>query len=145
MSRYALLLRGVNVGAKNSLPMAELRAMLTKIGCTEVSTYVQSGNAVLSTKLAAAELEQAIETALARYMGRAIATTVQRVRSYAAGASPNPCDSSPKSFAATRTTWSCAPFRAGAGAIFAQSRSNTPTASTAASAAAPSPAAACTT
>ncbi len=35
MTRYALLLRGVNVGTKNSLPMAELRAMLTDIGCTE--------------------------------------------------------------------------------------------------------------
>jgi uncharacterized protein (DUF1697 family) len=77
MNRYALLLRGVNVGAKNSLPMAELRAMLTKIGCTGVSTYVQSGNAVLSTKLTAAKLEQAIASALARTMGRAIATTVR--------------------------------------------------------------------
>ena len=46
MSRYVLLLRGVNVGTKNSLPMSELRCMLTKLGCAEVRTYVQSGNAV---------------------------------------------------------------------------------------------------
>jgi len=32
MTRAALLLRGVNVGTKNSLPMAELRAMLAKVG-----------------------------------------------------------------------------------------------------------------
>ena len=56
MTRYALLLRGVNVGTKNSLPMAELRAMLTKLGCTGVQTYVQSGNAVFATKKGEAAL-----------------------------------------------------------------------------------------
>jgi len=56
MTRYALLLRGVNVGTKNSLPMAELRAMLKNVGCTDVQTYVQSGNAVFGTKLGTAEL-----------------------------------------------------------------------------------------
>lgn len=77
MTRYALLLRGVNVGTKNSLPMAELRAMLTKVGCTDVETYVQSGNAVLSTKLGAAAVTKAIERALEKYMGRPIATTLR--------------------------------------------------------------------
>jgi uncharacterized protein (DUF1697 family) len=33
MTRYVPLLRGVNVGTKNSLPMAELRSMLLKVGC----------------------------------------------------------------------------------------------------------------
>ena len=80
MTRYALLLRGVNVGTKNSLPMAELRAMLTDIGCTDVQTYVQSGNAVFGTKLGAAALTKAIEEALERYMGRSIATTLRTQR-----------------------------------------------------------------
>jgi uncharacterized protein (DUF1697 family) len=77
MTRYALLLRGVNVGTKNSLPMAELRAMLKKIGCTDVQTYVQSGNAVFGTKLGTVELTNAIEGALARYMGRPVVTTLR--------------------------------------------------------------------
>jgi uncharacterized protein (DUF1697 family) len=77
MTRYALLLRGVNVGTKNSLPMSELRAMLEKIGCTDVQTYVQSGNAVFDTKLGAAALTKAIEKALERHMGRPIATTLR--------------------------------------------------------------------
>jgi len=46
MTRYALLLRGVNVGTNNSLLMAELRTMLTNLGCSDLQTYVQSGNAV---------------------------------------------------------------------------------------------------
>ena len=77
MSRYALLLRGVNVGTKNSLPMDELRAMLTKVGCTAVQTYVQSGNAVFATRLQAVELTKAIEGALEQRMGRPIATALR--------------------------------------------------------------------
>ncbi|HET9956116.1 MAG TPA: DUF1697 domain-containing protein, partial [Polyangiaceae bacterium] len=77
MTRYALLLRGVNVGTKNSLPMAELRSMLTKLGCADVQTYVQSGNAVFSTQLRQAALTHAVESALEGYMGRPIATTLR--------------------------------------------------------------------
>ena len=77
MTRYALLLRGVNVGAKNSLPMAELRAMLAALGCSDVQTYVQSGNAVFGTKRGEAAITKAIERALEAYMGRQIATTLR--------------------------------------------------------------------
>jgi uncharacterized protein (DUF1697 family) len=76
-TRHALLLRGVNVGTKNSLPMAELRAMLEKLGCAGVETYVQSGNAVFATRLGEATLTRAIEKELERYMGRPIATTLR--------------------------------------------------------------------
>src|ERR1700722_2701195 len=75
--KYVLLLRGVNVGTKNSLPMADLRAMLEEIGCTEVVTYIQSGNAVLSTSLSKTKLLKTFEQALAKYMGRPVATTVR--------------------------------------------------------------------
>ncbi len=42
-----LLLRGVNVGGHGRLPMAELRELLTDLGCNEAATYLQSGNAVV--------------------------------------------------------------------------------------------------
>jgi uncharacterized protein (DUF1697 family) len=90
MTSYALLLRGVNVGTKNSLPMAELRSMLTKIGCTDVRTYVQSGNAVFATRLAARDLTAAIEGALERYMGRPIATTLRTQAELVAIVEANP-------------------------------------------------------
>ncbi len=77
MTRYVLLLRGINVGTKNSLPMAELRAMLEGLDCVDVKTYIQSGNAVFGTKLRASELTKAIEAALTSYMGRPIATTLR--------------------------------------------------------------------
>lgn len=40
------LLRGINVGGKNKLPMKELVALFTEMGCAEVQTYIQSGNVV---------------------------------------------------------------------------------------------------
>jgi uncharacterized protein (DUF1697 family) len=90
VTRYVLLLRGVNVGTKNSLPMPELRSMLLKVGCTDVQTYVQSGNAVFGTKLGTTELTKAIEHALERYMGRAIATTLRTCKQLKAIVLANP-------------------------------------------------------
>lgn len=43
---YVLLLRGVNVGGKNRLPMQILREVLQNKGYVRVQTYIQSGNAV---------------------------------------------------------------------------------------------------
>ena len=46
--KYVALLRGINVGGKNLVPMKDLAAMF--VGCSEVSTYIQSGNVIFSTK-----------------------------------------------------------------------------------------------
>jgi uncharacterized protein (DUF1697 family) len=105
VARYALLLRGVNVGTKNSLPMAELRAMLEKLGCTEVRTYVQSGNVVFGTKLAEAAVTKAIERALHAYMGRPIATTLRTMREMKAVV-----DGNPFSQVATKPAYLCVTF-----------------------------------
>ncbi len=43
---WVALLRGVNVGGKNRLPMADLAAMFTSAGCENVRTYIQSGNVI---------------------------------------------------------------------------------------------------
>jgi uncharacterized protein (DUF1697 family) len=48
MRRYVLLLRAVNVGGR-SVPMAQLRAVLTAAGFAEVSTYIQSGNVIVAS------------------------------------------------------------------------------------------------
>ncbi len=47
-SRYVALLRGINVGGNNILPMAKLAALFEKAGCAEIQTYIQSGNVVFS-------------------------------------------------------------------------------------------------
>ena len=63
MTRVVVLLRGVNVGGHNRLAMADLRALLEGLGCADVQTYLQSGNAVVTTDDAglAARVEQALQ------------------------------------------------------------------------------------
>jgi uncharacterized protein (DUF1697 family) len=43
---YLALLRGINVGGKNKLPMKDLQAMFVAAGCEDVRTYIQSGNII---------------------------------------------------------------------------------------------------
>ena len=49
-STYVALLRGVNVGGRNGLPMRDLTAMFTLAGCEAVETYIQSGNVVFKAE-----------------------------------------------------------------------------------------------
>jgi uncharacterized protein (DUF1697 family) len=46
MTTYVALLRGVNVGGKNKLPMKDLAAIFVEAGCADVRSYIQSGNVV---------------------------------------------------------------------------------------------------
>jgi uncharacterized protein (DUF1697 family) len=46
MTRYAALLRGVNVGGKNILPMSDLAQFFAEAGCKNVTTFIQSGNVI---------------------------------------------------------------------------------------------------
>jgi uncharacterized protein (DUF1697 family) len=63
--RYTALLRGVNVGGNKRLDMKELRAAFEQAGMTSVRTYINSGNVIFSSEVAAAgsaaHLEDAIE------------------------------------------------------------------------------------
>lgn len=73
------LLRGVNVSGAGKLPMAEFREMLAGLGLAEVRTYIQSGNAVFESDLAAERLEVAIRDAVAERFGFAPETFVRSV------------------------------------------------------------------
>ncbi|HEY5629124.1 MAG TPA: DUF1697 domain-containing protein [Candidatus Limnocylindrales bacterium] len=64
MTRYLVLLRGINVGGKNNVPMAPLRVLLTELGYADVATYIASGNVVLSSDKPVAEIKREIEAAL---------------------------------------------------------------------------------
>lgn len=61
---YVVLLRGVNVGGKNKLPMADVRAALLDAGFADVATYIQSGNVVLQSDLRAQGVAETIEQLL---------------------------------------------------------------------------------
>lgn len=48
MPRYLALLRGINVGGRNKIAMADLRLIATDLGYSDVATYIQSGNLLFS-------------------------------------------------------------------------------------------------
>src|ERR1700732_3281808 len=63
MTVYVAMLRGVNVGG-NSLKMDWLRGVCTDLGMQNVRTYVQSGNIVFSSRLAAAKLAATLKATI---------------------------------------------------------------------------------
>jgi uncharacterized protein (DUF1697 family) len=67
--KYLALLRGVNVGGNNIIKMADLKACFEKLGCTEVTTYIQSGNVIFSSSKSEANLSKLIESALSKTFG----------------------------------------------------------------------------
>jgi uncharacterized protein (DUF1697 family) len=83
VSRHIALLRGINVGGKNIIRMADLRASFEAIGFTEVETYIQSGNVLFSSKPAGkAKLVMAIEKALSgafRYTSRVVVVSAREL------------------------------------------------------------------
>jgi uncharacterized protein (DUF1697 family) len=66
ITKYLVLLRGINVGGKNKVPMAPLRALLEELGYSDVTTYIASGNVILSSDRPADEIKRQIEAALPR-------------------------------------------------------------------------------
>jgi uncharacterized protein (DUF1697 family) len=68
--RYVALLRGINVGGNNRVPMADLRTCLEESGRQNVSTYIQSGNALFeSSKKDETGLTHAVEQAIENTFG----------------------------------------------------------------------------
>src|SRR5258705_11801515 len=66
MNTYVILMRGINVGGKNKIPMTELKLFLEEEGFDNVMTFIQSGNVILQSKLDAKTLSQKIEKSLQR-------------------------------------------------------------------------------
>jgi uncharacterized protein (DUF1697 family) len=64
MTSYTILLRGINVGGKNKLSMATLKECLAETGFSDVATYINSGNVVLSSDRTATQIKSDIETLL---------------------------------------------------------------------------------
>lgn len=76
---YVALLRGINAGAKNRIRMPDLEALLDQIGYRDVSTYVQSGNAIFTPPAISehVSLEADIERAIAIDLGLQVPVVVR--------------------------------------------------------------------
>jgi uncharacterized protein (DUF1697 family) len=61
---HVVLIRGINVGGRNKMPMAGLKECLEQLGFSNVSTYIASGNVILESDKGADEIRDRIEEAL---------------------------------------------------------------------------------
>jgi uncharacterized protein (DUF1697 family) len=68
-TRQVALLRGVNVGGRTRVPMAQLRDMVEGLGYEDVRTVLQSGNVVFSTDSKPAQTAKAIEQQIEKELG----------------------------------------------------------------------------
>jgi uncharacterized protein (DUF1697 family) len=70
MATHVALLRGINVGGRNKVLMADLREVVASLGHTGVTTYIQSGNVLFTTDSAdTSELAAALESAITGRFG----------------------------------------------------------------------------
>ncbi|ADD45079.1 DUF1697 domain-containing protein [Stackebrandtia nassauensis] len=77
MATYVALLRGINVGGHNKLPMAELRDLFATLGHPGARTYIQSGNVVFDAEAEASDLERDIAAGIADRFGYTVAVMVR--------------------------------------------------------------------
>jgi uncharacterized protein (DUF1697 family) len=98
-ARHVALLRGINVGGKNLVPMAALREAFVDAGFEDVSTYIASGNVLFSSTRPAAQLEREIEAAIETRFGRELVVVVRSQRQLRAVV-----DEAPKDFLALEGT-----------------------------------------
>ena len=80
MARYVALLRGINVGGKNVIRMADLRACLEADGFGDVRTYIQSGNVLFSASGSPATLTARLERTLSAGFGYEATVAVRSAR-----------------------------------------------------------------
>lgn len=102
MATHVALLRGINLGGRNRVAMSDLRALVTGLGHTDVSTYIQSGNVLFTarpgapadTSALAAELAGAIDSDLG--VKAPVVVLTRGELAGAVGANPFPEEPNPK-------------------------------------------------
>jgi uncharacterized protein (DUF1697 family) len=88
---HVALLRGINVGGKRSLPMKRLAEAFVAVGCSDVRTYIQSGNVVFRAAPAlAAKLPSVLPKAIAKMAGFDVPVVLRSAEELRAAVKKNP-------------------------------------------------------
>jgi uncharacterized protein (DUF1697 family) len=90
VSAKVALMRGINVGGKNILPMRDLREILGELGCESVATYIQSGNVVFRSRRKSEGLARSISKAIEKRFGFAPFVLVMPAATFEGIADANP-------------------------------------------------------
>jgi uncharacterized protein (DUF1697 family) len=78
VATFAALLRAINLGATNKIPMAGLRSLFSDLGYADVATYVQSGNVVFRAPAGSADQVAAeIQRGIAEEFGLTVAVLLR--------------------------------------------------------------------
>ena len=88
--KWVALLRGVNLGARNKVPMAQLRALLEETGFGDVRTYIASGNVLLDGPAARKKLGTDLERLVLDTFGVTTAVILRKPRELAAAVEAHP-------------------------------------------------------
>lgn len=96
MATYIALLRGINVGGKRVIKMADLTAMVVAAGGRDVATYIQSGNVVFGHRSrSAAAVAARLADHIAQQAGFEVAVIVRTPHELAATIAGNPFPRAP--------------------------------------------------
>lgn len=87
---FVVMLRGVNLGGRNRLPMGDFADALSELGFTDVVTYVQSGNAVFGGRKKPPAVAAAISRMLAERFGLTVPVVVRTAEELRSVVTANP-------------------------------------------------------
>jgi uncharacterized protein (DUF1697 family) len=90
MKTFIGLLRGINVGGHNKVPMSELRTLCAELGWENIQTYIQSGNLVFAASGKPAALEAALQQAIEKHFGFSISIIIRSAADWPAYIKSNP-------------------------------------------------------
>jgi uncharacterized protein (DUF1697 family) len=90
VTRYAALLRGINVGGRTRVAMADLRALFADLGYDDARTYLQSGNVVFTGPARAGGLAGRIEHGLETQLGVGVPVLLRTADELATVVEANP-------------------------------------------------------
>jgi len=98
MTTYIGVLRAINLGSHNRIAMADLRAMLEKVGCEDPRTLIVSGNVVFRNASASCDkVEKLLEAASTKHLGVTTDYFVRSVKEWSAIIAANPFPKEAKS------------------------------------------------
>jgi uncharacterized protein (DUF1697 family) len=90
MTVYIALLRAVNVGGTGKLPMADLKALCSKLGFRNAATYIASGNVVFSSDMAMSKVHAQLQQSLLSYAGKEVGVLMRTAAQLQAVLRSNP-------------------------------------------------------
>ncbi len=90
MSIKIAILRGINVGGKRIILMADLKTLCEKLGLENVKTYIQSGNLIFSSGSVNTDLERKLEMAITDKYGFDVPAIVRDLEEIKSSIDKNP-------------------------------------------------------